>query len=216
MAKKNKFNGTQIKIATGYDGNLRTPTSITVTVPTAPVFNMTGHGLQSGDVIYLSGVDYSSASGFFPVKRNSDGAFVVVGANFSFLSSADLSKVRYQKVIMSGMCDARNIKLTSFSTSSDDVTTNCDEVKVEESIVEAGESSMEINWKLDSRLHQQIENMGEAQAPTYIQFKPLNVNILRGFKATVSSFEYSGEVNGYYSASVGFKHQSLKHDIELN
>lgn len=216
MAKKDKFNGTQIKIAVGYDSTTKTPTSINTSVPTAPVFTLSGHGLVSGDVVWLSGTEYPTASGYFPVKKSSDSTFIVVGVDFSFLSSADLNKIRYQKAEMSGMCDARNIKATSFNISLEDVTSNCDPVKVEEGIIETGESSMDLNWKIDNRLHQKLENMGETQTPTYYQFKKWGGSIVRGYKATVNSFEYSGEVNGYYSASVGFKHQSLKHDIELN
>lgn len=214
--KKDRFNGTQIKFAIGYEREGLTPTSITNTVPTAPVFNHNAHGLQTGDVVFLSGTDYPSASGYFPVKVNSENDFVLVGVNFSFLSSGELSKVRYHKATMSGFCDATNIKITPFTISTETVTTNCDEVKQEIGTVEAGETSMSINWKIDHELHHTLENMGEKQIPTYYQFKRMGGNRLRGFKAFVSAFEYSGEADGYYSGDINLKHQSLKHDILLN
>lgn len=214
--KKDRFNGTQIKFAVGYAPDAIEPTSINTSVATAPVFNHTSHGLKSGDVIYLSGVDYSSASGYFPVKVNDANSFVLIGSNFSFLSSSEVSKVRYHKAEMSGFCDATNINIKSFSVSMEPVTTNCDVVKQEIGTVETGETSMSINWKIDHELHHKLENMGEMQIPTYYQFKGMGSNRVRGFKAFVSAFEYSGEVDSYYSGDITLKHQSLKHDVLLD
>lgn len=216
MAKGNKFNGTQIKFAVGYDEEGKQAAEINTSVMTAPVVTLQNHGLKTADLVWLSGVAYSSASGYFPVKVNDENSFVLVGVNFSFLSTDEIQAIRIHKAKVSGMCDAKNIKITSFNTSSEDVTTNCDEVKMEEYSVEAGESSMDINFKDDNDLHLVLENFGETQTPTYIQLKRLHGKRVRGFKTLVSAFEYSGEVNSYYSGSVNFKHQSLKHDILLD
>lgn len=216
MSKIDKFNGTQIRFAVGYEPQFTTPERIeTNAIAISPTFHVTSHGLKDADVIYLTGLGYIAGSGYFPVKVKDENSFIVVGADFSFATDNDLTQVQFAKAKLSGMCNAKNIKITPYTISTEDITTNCDLVKQEAGSVEAGSMSMDLHWQIDNALHQALENMGATQTPTYYQFRKHGGAIIRGFKGLVNSFEYSGEVNSNYSGSIGLKHQSLMHDVKI-
>ena len=215
MARAIKFNQTQIKIALGYATQTVTPSKIERTDPRAPVFTSAKHGLATGDVIFLSGTDYSTASGYFSVAVSDENTFTVSRPDFSLLSASDLAKLVYAKAEMSGLCEAKDIDITPFSVDYENVTTNCDEVSHEEGTVKAGEGSMNIYWSMDKELHLKLEEMGQNQTDTYFQFRQPKGKRVRGYQCTVSAFSYSGEADSNYSGRVGVKFQSLKHDVLL-
>ena len=123
MARAIKFNQTQIKIALGYATQTVKPSKIDPADPRAPVFTSAKHGLATGDVIFLSGTDYSTASGYFSVAVSDENTFTVSRPDFSLLSAADLAKLVYAKAEMSGLCEAKDIDITPFSVDYETVTT---------------------------------------------------------------------------------------------
>lgn len=211
-----KFNGTQVRFALSYEPQFTKPESIDVGVTAvSPTLTASAHGLKDGDVIWLRGLNYIAGSGYFSVKIKDANSFIVVKADFSMATESDLQAIEFAKAKLSGMCDIKNLKITPYKITMEDATTNCDLVKQERGTVETGEVSFDLNWQADNELHRDLEDAGENQIPIFYQFRKHGGKRIRGFKSTVSSFEYSGEVNSYYSGSIGLKHQSLKHDVEL-
>ena len=116
---------------------------------------------------------------------------------------------------MSVFCEAKDLDITPFSADYETGTTNRHAASPQEGPVKAGEGSMNIYWSMDKELHLKLEEMGQNQIATYFQFRQPNGKRVRGYQCAVSEFSYSGEADGNYSGKVGFKFQSLKHDVLL-
>lgn len=210
MGQKRSFYQTQIKIGKQPEQLDSTITAITAAMP--PVATDDNHGLETGDVVFLQS-DYHGANGFFTVKKQGDNAFELVGQDFR--GAGTIGNVKYQKVEMSGFCDATGIDVEPATISFSEVTTNCDNYPKEEGELEAGSMSMEIYYDPEEPMHQLLEGAMFSQESLYVQTKPKGVMILRGFVVAVESWKYSGKVKEKYSGSVGFKIQSRPHDVRL-
>ncbi|QMT33618.1 hypothetical protein LNQ82_03715 [Conchiformibius steedae DSM 2580] len=208
---KRSFYETQIKFGRKPD---TVNQSLTIGASKDPDIAATGHGLETGDVIYIEGASHPAANGFFTVKTRSSTNFTLVGQDFT--GAGRISGARYAKVTMTGFCDATSIDVEPAGVSFTDVTTNCDNYPQEEGELEAGSASMELYYDPESRVQQMLENAMFSQETLYMQTKPKGVNIVRGFACSVENWKYRGKVKDKYTANVGFKLKSRPHDATLS
>ncbi|PIT08229.1 phage tail tube protein [Snodgrassella alvi] len=176
-------------------------TSLTNTKPA--IATAVGHGLKTGDVIWVESEESEGINGYYLVDVSNEDTFALM-----ILDGEDIGTITDAKFTTPkrySFCDATSVKISAFKTKEQDVTTICDDGTVVELIREAGTISLSSLWVPDKPVQEFLEEMAEELETIFMTLKPKGSKTIRGYQVKITSYDWDGKSGDKWQAALELK-----------
>ena len=212
MAKQKVFN-TKVGFSTGPAQSATAKPITALTAENMPIITAATHGLESGDVIAIKGLN-DDRDTVYIVEKVDETKFMLPGEDWSARDAITAAtNVTFTKQAISTLCDVTSLDIDDLQISYEDETTICSKSK--EPTDEFGTISMDANWLPKDLLQRTLKGYRRSQEKFIVFIVPPKSGIVYGWRAMVSQFQRQGDADGKYEASMEFQVDSYEAEIDL-
>jgi hypothetical protein len=208
MSEVTQGHETLIKTSSGKMEAEFSITSISSTFPAVVVVD--GEiKLQNYDVVFISGAIPDQVNGFHQVKVSGTGITLMgdTVANFTGLQ-IDVSNAKIAKVVMSSWCQAKGLNVTTFTIEEEDESVLCKKDKQTNTKINPGSISLDNFYRGDNELYKYLRHAARNSLDVFIQLQHEDGDVW-GWRAKITKFDYSAQVNNKMTLAIDFKFNSL-------
>ena len=212
MAKQKVFN-TKLGISVGPEQAAQGKPITAITAGNMPVVTAATHGLESGDVISIKGLN-DDRDTVYIIEKIDETSFMLPSEDWSVREAITAGVgLTFTKHAVSILCDVTSLDIDDLQISYDDDITLCSKSK--EANEEFGTIGVDANWLPKDLLQRTLKAYRRSQEKFIVFIKPPKTDTIYGWRVMVSQFQRQGEADGKYEASMEFQVDSYEAEIDL-
>jgi hypothetical protein len=150
-----------------------------------------GHGLKTGDVVWLESEENGAINGYYLVDVSNEDTFALMILDGE--DTGTITDAKFTTPKRYSFCDATSVKISAFKTKEINVTTICDEDSVVELETEPGTISLSGLWEPDKAVQSFLEDMAEEKETIFFTMKPKGSKRMRGYQVKITSYDWDGK-----------------------